>query len=408
MRFRALDGWRGIAAILGVLYHWPLYGHLYPNLVVRNAYLFVDFFFVLSGFVISFGYAERITTPRAAISFLIRRFARLWPLHAAMLAIFVMLEFVKTAVAGHGLHFRHEAFTGLHSFDSLFANIILVHSLGLYDHLTWNAPSWSDSAQFWGYVTFAVVILLWPRRSVAISVIGSIVAWLLIGTLSHRVPLNDVTYDFGLPRCLLGLCIGHLTYHFYTVGSERATNEQARLFQRKQWGFEIVVFLGLLGFICIAGTGYLTLASPAVFAVVVYTFARERGAISRLLQWRSIQTLGRWSYSIYITHLLVLTGALELCHFVEKVAGVTLLEDAFGAPSGTIALVVPLSRYAMDVATLAYVAAVIGFGAMMHRLVEVPCRDWFSRNAGSFSRYRSIDEATRGDIMSVVAQRLQG
>ena len=56
MRFRALDSWRGIAACLVALYHLDAYSHLFDVPFLRNSYLMVDFFFVLSGFVIAANY----------------------------------------------------------------------------------------------------------------------------------------------------------------------------------------------------------------------------------------------------------------------------------------------------------------------------------------------------------------
>src|SRR5258708_27828356 len=95
MRFQALDGWRGIAALLVALYHSPFYGHLYGVPLVRNAYLFVDLFFVLSGFVISHAYADRLADGKSVLVFLIRRFGRLWPLHTAVLAAFIRIELLQ-------------------------------------------------------------------------------------------------------------------------------------------------------------------------------------------------------------------------------------------------------------------------------------------------------------------------
>ena len=59
-RFTALDGWRGICALLVALYHFHATSHVEQLGLVRNAYLFVDFFFVLSGFVITYAYADRL------------------------------------------------------------------------------------------------------------------------------------------------------------------------------------------------------------------------------------------------------------------------------------------------------------------------------------------------------------
>ena len=57
-RFAALDSWRGIAALLVALLHFRFLGHFYSLDFVRNSWLFVDFFFVLSGFVITHAYAD--------------------------------------------------------------------------------------------------------------------------------------------------------------------------------------------------------------------------------------------------------------------------------------------------------------------------------------------------------------
>jgi len=59
-RFTALDGWRGIAACMVVLFHVRAPSHVSELALVRNSFLFVDFFFVLSGFVIAATYAERL------------------------------------------------------------------------------------------------------------------------------------------------------------------------------------------------------------------------------------------------------------------------------------------------------------------------------------------------------------
>src|SRR5690348_368784 len=90
-RFVALDSWRGICAVLVVLFHFTsvLPSALDGSMFIRNSYLFVDFFFVLSGFVLCHGYRGRIAGTHDAWRFALRRFARVWPLHAVVLACFV-------------------------------------------------------------------------------------------------------------------------------------------------------------------------------------------------------------------------------------------------------------------------------------------------------------------------------
>ena len=99
-RFAALDGLRGVSAIAVVLFHLPLAMHAYGSPLVREAYIFVDFFFVLSGFVIAHAYAARIETVASVGDFLLRRVARRWPLHLATLAGLVVLECARVLSTG--------------------------------------------------------------------------------------------------------------------------------------------------------------------------------------------------------------------------------------------------------------------------------------------------------------------
>ena len=104
----ALTGIRGIAAWAVVFYHIRLsLAGLLPAPVIEwlaKGYLAVDLFFILSGFVIWYNYAPRIRQGGAAETrlFLWRRFARVWPLHAFILAGFIGFA-ALLLVTGHDL-----------------------------------------------------------------------------------------------------------------------------------------------------------------------------------------------------------------------------------------------------------------------------------------------------------------
>src|SRR5882757_7822109 len=104
-RFEALDGWRGVCACLVVLFHFHGHSPVYSSALVRNSYLFVDFFFVLSGFVIAWNYATKLDTWPGVKRFLILRLGRVYPLHLFMLLCFVAYETLR-------LFTDPEAFTG--------------------------------------------------------------------------------------------------------------------------------------------------------------------------------------------------------------------------------------------------------------------------------------------------------
>src|SRR6266849_4191854 len=85
-RFEVLNSWRGICAMMIVLYHFPAFFFFSDTALIRSNWLFVDFFFVLSGFVTTHGYANNLTTVGSALAFVRRRFFRLYPLHVCTLA----------------------------------------------------------------------------------------------------------------------------------------------------------------------------------------------------------------------------------------------------------------------------------------------------------------------------------
>ena len=59
-RYELLDGLRGVAAMLVVAFHlFEIYFHMAPDQPINHGYLAVDFFFVLSGFVIGYAYDDR-------------------------------------------------------------------------------------------------------------------------------------------------------------------------------------------------------------------------------------------------------------------------------------------------------------------------------------------------------------
>lgn len=93
-RFEVLDGLRGVAALVVVSLHVPPFtGHWAPM-----AGLAVDFFFVLSGFVIAHAYEQRLLSDMGAAEFMARRYIRLWP----MFIIGATIGFAAGMLSGWG------------------------------------------------------------------------------------------------------------------------------------------------------------------------------------------------------------------------------------------------------------------------------------------------------------------
>jgi peptidoglycan/LPS O-acetylase OafA/YrhL len=76
-RIRTLDGFRGIFALMIILDHANNNSFITKNFIVRNSDYFVDYFFVLSGFVISYNYTSKIKSFSSYKYFIKKRLIRL-------------------------------------------------------------------------------------------------------------------------------------------------------------------------------------------------------------------------------------------------------------------------------------------------------------------------------------------
>jgi peptidoglycan/LPS O-acetylase OafA/YrhL len=295
----ALTSLRGIAAMAVLLLHFrDQFGsainpdHL--TLFFARSYLFVDFFFVLSGFVIALSYGHmfaRTVTPSDYMAFLVRRLARIYPLHFVVLMGFVVSEFAKYAVATNA----NPPFS-VNTVPALIANLFLVQSWGWFTYYTWNHPAWSISTEWFAYILFPLLAfgLLrlrgWPQATFVI------VACIAVLQVFYAIPA-DIQPGFFLLRCLPSFTLGILVYRIPAFCSQRAIKFFA---QDAVFGIALVV-----AFLCVA-CPCPDLVSVASFCSVVLAGSLNRGAVSRGLSIPPIYFLGLISYSIYLVHTLVL------------------------------------------------------------------------------------------------------
>ena len=375
LRFRALDGWRGLCALLVAAHHLEVHGFLYWQPLVCNAWLFVDFFFVLSGFVMAHAYGEKLSQGVGFRAFVIRRFGRLWPLHAAVLAALVAIEGAHLAIQHwHPIAGEHAAFTFSRSPFAILTNLFLVQALGFHPFDTWNGPAWSISVEFCTYLVFAAVCAMAPKRPqrMLASLVLALAAAALLASVSDYGMRE--TFHWALPRCIFGFFLGTLTYEAWRSG---ATKKLAGT------GFEWVAIILVLLFVTyVPGHAALEYLAPPLFSFVVLVFAGDSGQFSRLLAMRTPAALGRWSYSIYMVHTLILVVFFSVARVGELLFDVHWLnrlsngEAAVATQSAVVALML----------FVAYLTAVIGLAALTWRFIELPGQRFF----GNFVRARPV------------------
>ncbi|MBS0472700.1 MAG: acyltransferase [Proteobacteria bacterium] len=371
-RFGVLDGWRGICAALVALHHVEFHGWLYFQPLIRNAWLFVDFFFVLSGFVIAHAYEDRLDSGRAAFGFVLRRFGRLWPLHVTILAIMVALEIGHAIVDIRYPGLDQIPFSGDRAPFAILTNLFLVQSLGFHNDLTWNGPSWSISTEFWTYIVFAAATL--PLRGRAARIVAAIVlaaGGAFVLARWSRYGMRE-TVGWGFARCLYGFFTGVLAHAVWRSGVMRHVAGTAG---------EMLVLAGALAFLTfVPGDLAWEYAATPLFAAVVLVFAEEGGALSRLLNTRPAAALGRWSYSIYMIHMLLLVVLFSGLQTMERVFGLSVLTHRNGSAA------LDLHPLVLDDLLMAgFLALTVALAALSWRFVERPGQRWFNRRAERYA-----------------------
>src|ERR1700687_5917786 len=182
-RHEALDGLRGVAALSVVLIHVPWPNHIRETGFGEDGLLFVDFFFILSGFILTAAYRDGISSGDQLRRFLILRFFRIYPLHFAVLLILLAIEFSKVLVQSSGFaHVNNPPFSGQTSINSFFAHLFLLQGSGFVKP-SWNGPSWSIGCEAFAYILFGVAVLsgvMARRAAILVICCASVLAYGLV------------------------------------------------------------------------------------------------------------------------------------------------------------------------------------------------------------------------------------
>lgn len=297
-RFEALDAFRGICALSVVVFHMHWLGSITELDFFRGSYIFVEFFFVLSGFVLTHGYGFKENLNFKI--FMKARFFRLYPLHFVMLILVIFFQFIKVLAYNYsGLSFGAVPFTGKYSFSEMIPNLLLIQSWTPFtEYLSFNGPSWSISIEFYMYALLFISIVLFKSNRVLSWLSISTIAFILI-FLESEILVSPVLRGLS---CFFG---GAFTYVIYKKLSHLK-------FSYISGSIVEALLLSCIVLIVQSQMEYRSIIAPALFFVTVLFFAFESGVFSKLLKVNPLQSAGKLSYSIYMTHavLLLYIGAM--------------------------------------------------------------------------------------------------
>lgn len=285
-----LDVLRFLASAAVVVYHYRTLADWAPGPVALRAIdslrLAVDMFFVISGVVMADLYGGRLGSSGGYWVFLRRRFARLAPLHYATLGFCVAMAAIAAKL---GLSLSSpEVFNPV----CIPANVLFLNAFGACDHLSFNGPSWSISAEMGLYVVLPLLFVLSSRRFTALVLVVVAVVGLFVLRGVAGVDWTGWTFSFGfvraVPSFLLGLTLA------------RSDNWLGRVPKP-----DLLFGLSLFGSVgaCLAPVDDAVRLLTIYVTVILGLAADRRGGAPGFV--RKLAPLGRLTYSLYMLHMPV-------------------------------------------------------------------------------------------------------
>ncbi|MCQ8888003.1 acyltransferase [Pseudoalteromonas carrageenovora] len=306
-RFEALDAFRGICAISVVIFHMHFVNSITELDFFRGSALFVQFFFVLSGFVLANGYSTKENM--SFKTFMKARFYRIYPLHICMLIVFIVFETCKLiAYKFIGISFNGLPFTNSTAITEILPNLLLIQSWSHFtDPLSFNYPSWSISIEFYLYALLFFTIVTFKSKKNLAWLCISILAFLLIYFKSDMLVKTALKGLF----CFFSGAAAYLLFN--KMSHIRFTFKFASL-------VEVLIFI-LIYLVISSNFENRHLIAPILFIFTVLFFSFEAGFISKILKIKLFQAVGKLSYSIYMTHAAILFCLTSMALIFQKVTG---------------------------------------------------------------------------------------
>ncbi len=293
--FSGLNALRGVAAILVAVFHFEQLfgGQMIPrsgSQIIEKSYLMVDLFFILSGFVIAHIYGndfEKGFEWQVFRKFLAARVARIYPLHLVTLLFMASVFFLPNV-------FRGIETGRVYTWPLFFSNLFLVQSWGVHQTVSFNTPAWSISTEWFAYLLFPVLWRFLKANRAGGLLLILVLTWggVVLFTKISRHGNLDVTFDFGVVRCLFGFLAGLILYKFWEKGGA------ATAFFSKNWVGWMAIFFTFLAL----HFGLADWAIWCAFLFLIFSVSKNDGRLDFWLSKKAFQWLGKVSYSIYLIH----------------------------------------------------------------------------------------------------------
>lgn len=308
-----LTSFRFIAALMVFQWHTGiLSGHLQH---LRLGFIGVSFFFVLSGFILTYVYTSRIASGKWSKikSFYASRLAKLYPVH--------LLTFLMALMLGLETLNRLTPHFLTNTLSTFFTNLTLTQTYVPNGNIyfSYNIVSWSISDELFFYALFPLLILLYLRHRKTLTLRRLVIAWAVVWAVFLTFLLTKyatvyhnwwwAVYVFP-PVRLFDFVSGMILGLIYLKFSQNPDN----IFDRMRSSYFTIIEFVVLGLATAAIILEPRLPEPARYSaaivpfwlLIIFTFAWQKGLFSRVFSYKPFVFLGNISFSFYMVHWLII------------------------------------------------------------------------------------------------------
>lgn len=354
VKVNELESIRGLAALLVVFLHIPIWNSVLEIGIIRNSYLMVELFFVLSGYVICNAYASNINNIKQLFRFQFLRFGRLYPIHLFFLSIYLSIELARYIYVTQFNGVVDVAPFEKNSVMAFIEHLFLLQSLGITEfgfsdlHGTYNVPAWSISVEFYTYLLFGLMVLFATKiKQIFFLVIFLLSVILLVTHVFEGAVL--------LLRCTAGFFLGCLI-------SELAKISRFTL----PTYLSVISFLSIVTFLEIKPLFEFDVGIYFLTAILIFTLVKsEIGVLKKILNWKALVWLGTISYSVYMSHYFIIRIFDVIMRRVIKLPLHTGINGS---------IEVQLTFLETTIASVSVVAIVLLLSHLTYTFIEAPMR----------------------------------
>ena len=305
-RLGYIDGLRGILALMVAIMHLNKY------LLFAGAHLAVDFFFVLSGFILTLVYTPRMAS-LSLMGFAQARLSRLWPLHIFCIFFYVLCYTVAWYFyKGELKFFPNWKGSEVASFVE---NIFFIQNIGLQNTLTWNYTSWSISVEFWVnmalfFVLSAFALKVKSQKTSVFLILIVLVCYVTLevvldelGGLASITKQIGVIFNTGLIRGVGGIFLGVLVCGLAQTIDPNMNRYFSKKVSYTKSANECFLFALVIYYIMFAYKAETDITTVFLFAILLVSLSVGQNSLLKyVLGLKPFTFLGMISYGVYLGH----------------------------------------------------------------------------------------------------------